>query len=245
MFYSLMKTWEMLLINICEDVIENIPNQIRNIDIENDAFITKTKMNEGVLKNIRKKFIKYKEYIENNCIQKTLGGRNGKSFCINKSSNNDINTFYKNELKEIVLQNINKYYTNINTLIIPPKNDVARCMIIIYDRPIDRIGYHYDNNYYKKCRFITVLLPLYVENDTSLFTYKRGNEIINVHLNVGELLIFEGDKIYHKASLNKTYNKRIVLSCIYLIPVDIHYNSKLRQNDFFMKIKITRFFEII
>jgi len=225
-----------LFINICTDVIENIPNQLRNTYIENHEIIIKTKIKIRSLKNIQKIFIRHKKYIENNCIQKTLGFRNGKSFCINKLSNNDIYTYYKKELKEIVLQNINKYDKNINNIILPSKNDDARCMIIIYDRPIDRIGYHYDNNYYTNCRFITVLLPLHVENDTSKFTYKHDNEIKSVSLNVGELLIFEGDKVYHKASLNRTYNKRIVLSGIYLIP-DIDYNSKTAKNELYMKIK--------
>jgi len=196
-------------------IIENIPNQIRYGHNENNRIFIHGLLDDNQTKEINRLFHKYNNTIQVYSIKRTLGGRNGKSYSIQQNEP-ELYNYYSTTLKSIVSSKLGEGCGG--ELITANERDKSRCMVITYDRPIDRIGYHYDNNYYTNCTFLTVLLPLYVEPNTSLYTYMDKNVEKTVNLKVGEILIFEGDKIYHKASINMTYNKRIVLSAIYLIP---------------------------
>jgi hypothetical protein len=98
-----------------------------------------------------------------------------------------------------------------------PVDDQSSLSVLIYDRPADRIGWHYDHDFYRG-RHFTALLP--VVNDGSaegglshanLVARVDGREVeINTAPNT--LVLFEGAVVRHKVTPIEAGERRIVLS---------------------------------
>jgi hypothetical protein len=98
-----------------------------------------------------------------------------------------------------------------------PLHDQSSCSVLIYERPGDHIGWHYDHNFYRG-RHFTVLLPLVNRNaDGSGLSAARlmvriGGEERIVPTPPNTLVVFEGARVLHKATPIDEGELRIVLS---------------------------------
>lgn len=93
-----------------------------------------------------------------------------------------------------------------------PSNTSLSACVIVYDREKDHINWHYDENYFKG-RFFTVLIPVTSEPTCTNFqfrTEKGTTETVN--LGPHDALIFEGSKIWHRATPLCKDQVRIIVS---------------------------------
>ena len=100
---------------------------------------------------------------------------------------------------------------------VTPERDNSSCSILVYERPGDHIGWHYDHNFYRG-RHFTVLLPIVNRNadGTDLSAarlYARvGGEDRMIPTPPNQLVIFEGAKVLHKATPIAEGERRVLLS---------------------------------
>jgi hypothetical protein len=98
-----------------------------------------------------------------------------------------------------------------------PSNDLSSCSLLIYDRPNDHIGWHYDIDFYNG-RHFTALLPL-VNTDAAgaglssarLMVLLDGREV-SIPTPPNSLVLFEGAHIYHSVTRLQEREQRIILS---------------------------------
>ncbi len=103
------------------------------------------------------------------------------------------------------------------TLQVTPERDNSSCSVLVYERPGDHIGWHYDHNFYRG-RHFTVLLPI-VNRDAAgaglsaarLYAKLDGRERA-IATPPNQLVIFEGAKVLHKATPIAEGERRVVLS---------------------------------
>jgi hypothetical protein len=70
----------------------------------------------------------------------------------------------------------------VGTPLVPtPLHDQSSCSLLVYDRPRDHIGWHYDHNFYNG-RHFTVLLPLV------------NRHLPEARLSSAELMVRQGDE---------------------------------------------------
>jgi len=101
-----------------------------------------------------------------------------------------------------------------------PLHDQSSCSVLVYERPGDHIGWHYDHNFYKG-RHFTVLLPI-LNRDAAGIGLSAAR--LHVRLDGAEreiatppntLVVFEGAHVLHKATPIADGERRIVLSMTY------------------------------
>ncbi|BAZ38249.1 hypothetical protein NIES4101_41860 [Calothrix sp. NIES-4101] len=102
-----------------------------------------------------------------------------------------------------------------------PADDAHSYALYYYTEPGDHIQYHYDTSYYKGKRF-TVLLGL-VDNSSCKLEYQlyrrhpnRETQTYSLTLNPGTLVVFNGDKLYHRVTPLGINEERIVLTLEYV-----------------------------
>lgn len=105
-------------------------------------------------------------------------------------------------------------------LVPTPLHDQSSCSLLVYEKPGDHIGWHYDHNFYNG-RHFTVLLPLINKHlktgDLSSAQLKaklHGEEVV-VETPPNTLVLFEGAKVLHKATPLADNELRILLSMTY------------------------------
>lgn len=100
---------------------------------------------------------------------------------------------------------------------VTPERDNSSCSILVYERPGDHIGWHYDHNFYRG-RHFTVLLPIINRNADA-----TGLSAARLYAKVGglermiptppnQLVVFEGEKVLHKATPIAEGERRVLLS---------------------------------
>jgi hypothetical protein len=101
-----------------------------------------------------------------------------------------------------------------------PIHDQSSLSILIYDRPGDHIGWHYDHNFYRG-RHFTILLAITNEGRAAnglshamLKAQVKGEEIA-ISTPPNTLVIFEGARIRHKVTPVLQGEKRIMVSMTY------------------------------
>ncbi len=111
-------------------------------------------------------------------------------------------------------------------LLLCPPDDPHACALYQYDRPGDRIGFHYDTSFYRGARF-TVLVGLVDDSSARLVcrlhTRDRGRpqQELQVPTRPGTLVVFHGDKLQHAVSPIAQGERRVVLSLQYLTRTDM------------------------
>jgi hypothetical protein len=123
-----------------------------------------------------------------------------------------------------------------------PVEDESSLSILVYDRPGDHIGWHYDHNFYRG-RHFTVLLP--IENwgrgadglsAARLMARLHGRDAV-VLTPPNTLVVFEGARMLHRATPIDDGERRVVLSMTYCTDPR---NSRLQEAA--RRIKDTAFF---
>ncbi|WP_375506648.1 2OG-Fe(II) oxygenase [uncultured Nostoc sp.] len=102
-----------------------------------------------------------------------------------------------------------------------PDTDPHTYALYYYTEPGDHIQYHYDTSYYRGKRY-TVLLGL-VDDSSSKLEYQlykdipeRDMEMRSLSLKPGTLVLFNGDKLYHRVTPLGKNEQRIVLTLEYV-----------------------------
>jgi len=98
-----------------------------------------------------------------------------------------------------------------------PLHDLSSCSLLIYDRPNDHIGWHFDLNFYRG-RHFTALLSLVNTNvngvtvsSANLLVRRNGHDTL-IPTPPNTLVLFEGAEIYHCVTPLKEGERRVILS---------------------------------
>lgn len=117
-----------------------------------------------------------------------------------------------------------------------PDNDPHACALYYYTEAGDHIGFHYDTSYYKGARY-TILMGL-VDQST------RCRLVAHLHKDVpgktmqelelatapGDLVIFNGDKLWHAVTPIDANEERIVLTMEYVTDRSMTPFNRLYSN---------------
>jgi len=101
-----------------------------------------------------------------------------------------------------------------------PIHDQSSLSVLVYDKPGDHIGWHYDYNFYRG-RHFTVLLMLVNAGRTAdglshgQTRARLGGGEVPVRAAPNTLTVFEGARVYHKATPVEADEMRVVLSMTY------------------------------
>lgn len=101
-----------------------------------------------------------------------------------------------------------------------PLHDQSSLSVLVYDRPGDHIGWHYDHNFYRG-RHFTLLLPVLNAGSAegglshAELSAKIGSSETPVATPPNTLVLFEGAKVLHKVSPIIEGERRIVISMTY------------------------------
>jgi hypothetical protein len=125
--------------------------------------------------------------------------------------------------------------TKVN-LLLCPDNDPHSCALYYYTEAGDHIGYHYDTSYYKGARY-TILMGLLDRSKQcrlvcDLFKDVPGKQPIHRELATapGDLVIFNGDKLWHAVTPLGEQEERIVLTMEYVTNPDMGPFKRLYSN---------------
>jgi hypothetical protein len=101
-----------------------------------------------------------------------------------------------------------------------PLHDQSSLSVLVYDRPGDHIGWHYDHNFYRG-RHFTLLLPVVNTGSAAgglshaQLAAKLGGAETHVGTPPNTLILFEGAKVLHKVAPIIEGERRIVISMTY------------------------------
>ena len=116
-------------------------------------------------------------------------------------------------------------------LIYCPDTDPHTYALYYYTEPGDHIQYHYDTSYYQGKRY-TVLLGL-VDRSSSQLEYQlyrddpnQETQTRSLSIKPGTLVLFNGDKLYHRVTPLGEQEQRIVLTLEYV--TEIHMSGLYR-----------------
>jgi hypothetical protein len=117
-----------------------------------------------------------------------------------------------------------------------PDNDPHSCALYYYTEPGDHIGFHYDTSYYKGARY-TILMGL-VNRSThcklvcELFKDHPTKQPRHLELvtEPGDLVIFNGDKLWHAVTPLGEGEERIVLTMEYVTNPDMNPVKRIYSN---------------
>lgn len=138
---------------------------------------------------------------------------------------------YRSEVFRAMLHRL----TKVN-LLLCPDNDPHSCALYYYTEAGDHIGYHYDTSYYKGARY-TILMGLLDRSKQcrlvcDLFKDVPGKQPIHRELATapGDLVIFNGDKLWHAVTPLGEQEERIVLTMEYVTNPDMGPFKRLYSN---------------
>ena len=121
-------------------------------------------------------------------------------------------------------------------LVLCPENDPHSCALYYYTEPGDHIGFHYDTSYYKGARY-TILMGL-VDKSTQcklvceLFKDVPGKtpRALELVTRPGDMVIFNGDKLWHAVTPLGAGEERIALTMEYVTDPEMGHFKRLYSN---------------
>lgn len=101
-----------------------------------------------------------------------------------------------------------------------PETDPHACALYYYTEPGDHIGFHFDTSYYKGTRF-TVLLGLVERSSSRLVCQVHKDDParmrgLSLATEPGTLVLFNGDKLWHKITPLGEGEERVSLTLEYV-----------------------------
>jgi hypothetical protein len=108
-----------------------------------------------------------------------------------------------------------------------PGNDPHTYALYYYTEAGDHIGWHYDTSYYRGARY-TVLIGLVDESSCRLECQlhrddpTRETETVSLALKPGMLVVFNGDRLYHRVTPLAEGERRIALTLEYVTSTSMH-----------------------
>lgn len=121
------------------------------------------------------------------------------------------------------------------TLLTCPENDPHACALYYYTEEGDHIGWHYDTSFYRGKRF-TVLLGLVQQSRSELVArlYHRSGarpaEDVRVASRPGTLVVFNGDRCWHKVTPCGAHEDRVILSMEYVTDRHMSWGHRVVSN---------------
>ncbi len=123
-----------------------------------------------------------------------------------------------------------------------PIRDQNSLSLLIYDRPGDHIGFHYDYNFYRG-RHFTVILCL-VNTGTAADGLSHASFVVNqdgtereIRAAPNTLIMFEGSKVYHRVTPIKENERRVVMSMTFCTEPRSRWSQAVSR-----RVKDTAFF---
>ena len=117
-----------------------------------------------------------------------------------------------------------------------PETDPHSCALYYYTEPGDHIGWHYDTSYYKGARY-TILLGLVDRAPSCKLLaqlYKddptRPVKELSLSTAPGDMVIFNGDKLWHAVTPMAAGEERIVLTMEYVTNPEMNPFKRLYSN---------------
>ncbi|HZS10618.1 MAG TPA: 2OG-Fe(II) oxygenase [Nitrospirales bacterium] len=117
-----------------------------------------------------------------------------------------------------------------------PDNDPHACALYYYTEPGDHIGFHYDTSYYKGARY-TILMGLVDHAPSCKLVcqlYKddptRPMKELSLSTGPGDMVIFNGDKLWHSVTPLGEGEERAVLTMEYVTNPDMNPIKRLYSN---------------
>jgi len=108
-----------------------------------------------------------------------------------------------------------------------PRSDPHTYALYYYTEPGDHIGFHYDTSYYRGYRY-TVLFGL-VDDCSNRLEYQLYRDVPDhktvegaVALSPGAMLVFNGDKLYHRVTPLGENETRIILTLEFVTDIRMH-----------------------
>ena len=108
-----------------------------------------------------------------------------------------------------------------------PPDDPHAYALYYYTEAGDHIGFHYDTSYYKGARY-TVLLGLVDESscrlEYELFRADQQRATVSGAIGIapGTLVVFNGDKVWHRVTPSAHGERRVVLTLEFLTSLGMH-----------------------
>lgn len=102
-----------------------------------------------------------------------------------------------------------------------PERDPHSYALYYYTEAGDHIGYHYDTSYYRGRRY-TILVGLVDESSCRLECQlyrddpRRATQTVSIALKPGMLVVFNGDRLYHRVTPLGAHERRVALTLEYL-----------------------------
>lgn len=107
-------------------------------------------------------------------------------------------------------------------LMLCPEHDPHSCALYYYTEPGDHIGFHYDTSYYKGARY-TILMGLVDKSEHCRLVcqlYKddptRETKELSLVTKPGDVVIFNGDKLWHAVTPLGEGEERVALTMEYV-----------------------------
>jgi len=116
-----------------------------------------------------------------------------------------------------------------------PENDPHRCALYAYTEEGDHIGFHYDTSYYKDRRW-TALIGLKDLSTSRLVchlhtkTPEREAEKLELRVNPGALVLFNGDAVYHGVTPTRPGEERYIISMQFVTSEEMNPFLRLFSN---------------
>lgn len=121
-------------------------------------------------------------------------------------------------------------------LMLCPDNDPHACALYYYTEPGDHIGFHYDTSYYKGARY-TLLMGLVDRSPQCRLVcqlYKddssRSTQELQLATRPGDLVIFNGDKLWHAVTPLGNGEERVVLTMEYVTAQEMGRLKRIYSN---------------
>jgi hypothetical protein len=124
-----------------------------------------------------------------------------------------------------------------NARLLPcPDSDPHACALYFYTEPGDHMGFHYDTSYYRGARY-TILLGLIQRSQTCRLLcqlYKddpqRETRELQLSYGPGDLVVFNGNKLWHGVSPLEAGGERVVLTMEYVTNPEMAFHKRLFSN---------------
>ena len=117
-----------------------------------------------------------------------------------------------------------------------PEADPHACALYFYTEPGDHMGFHYDTSYYKGSRY-TILLGLIQRSQTCRLVCRlfkddpeREPRELQLAYGPGDLVIFNGNKLWHGVSPLEAGGERVVLTMEYVTNPEMAWHKRLFSN---------------
>ncbi|MEK6525239.1 MAG: 2OG-Fe(II) oxygenase [Nitrospirota bacterium] len=117
-----------------------------------------------------------------------------------------------------------------------PDTDPHSCALYYYTEPGDHIGFHYDTSYYKGARY-TILMGLVDKSEScrlvcQLFKDDPARETKELQLTTepGDMVIFNGDKLWHAVTPLGEGEERVALTMEYVTNQEMGRFKRIYSN---------------